>query len=460
MPHGGMASCGAHGLQTMSCKRPAGQSASRRQTQGGFLKYAGGVASFENFFEIFAQVFSRAADVHYDRPLSLPAPGAGSPRLNIPPISIAALTWAGAASGTTAQSWRIGAVLSARPLGVSPTGLLVLQVGALTVEADVAHGQLPSHFQVRVLSLGAQPQLEVLAHTADPTFQRMLRERLPQQNGYTPLLATLTALAQRPALRQLPPDIRTALAVLEQALRTPAEITKGNGLREAIRRSGLFFESRLLGPHGQQPALTTDDWKGALLRLAGLLDKRQAAPPPSGRADIDPPLLQRNLQAQARLPLPPLSADTDVATLLQRLHGDVKAALARIEVAQLDASANPAAAWVVEIPLLGKDGHDVLQIRLEHSVDTVDGGQSWNLGFALDLPALGPIQGELQLREPRLSVRMWAERSETAQKLERQFTPLRQRLAACGVLLDQLSCQVGVPQSHGSSGALLLKATA
>lgn len=381
--------------------------------------------------------------------------------MNIPPISLAALTWAGAASGTTAQSWRIGAVLSARPLGVNPQGLLVLQVGALTVEADVARSQLPAHFQVRVLSLGAQPMLEVLAGTADPTFQRMLRERLPQQSGYTPLLATLSALAQRPALRQLPPEVRTALAVLEQALRTPAEITRGDGLREAIRRSGLFFESRLLGPHGGQPAQATDDWKGALLRLASLLDQRAAAPPPSGRGDIAPPLLQRGLQAQARLPLPVLPGEEDdVAALLDRLRGDVKAALARIEVAQLDASANQASAWVVEIPLLGKDGHDVLQIKLEYGADTVDGGRGWTLGFALDLPPLGPVQGELQLREPRLSVRLWAERNETAQRLERQFTPLRQRLAACGVLLDQLSCQVGVPQNPGGSSALLLKATA
>ncbi|MGB3749369.1 MAG: flagellar hook-length control protein FliK, partial [Rhodanobacter sp.] len=173
-------------------------------------------------------------------------------------------------------------------------------------------------------------------------------------------------------------------------------------------------------------------------------------------------LLQRSLQAQPRLPLPlpalPGGGD-DVGQLLRRLHGDVKAALARIEVAQLDASAHPASAWVVEVPLLGKDGHDVLQIKLEFGTDGAEGGKGWTLGFALDLPPLGPVQGELQLNEPRLSVRLWAERIETAQKLERQFTPLRQRLAACGVLLDQLSCQVGMPNPPGS-GALLLKATA
>ncbi len=380
--------------------------------------------------------------------------------MNIQPISLAALTWAGAASGTTAQSWRIGTVLSARPLGVNPQGLLILQIGALTVEADVPNAQLPAQFQVRVLTLGAQPQLEVLSHPADPTFQRVLRERLPQQNGYAPLLATLGALAQRPALRQLPPELRTALALLEQSLRTPAEITRGEGLREAISRSGMFFESKLLSPQGSTPALAGDDWKAALLRLAALLDRRSSAPPPPSRSDTEPPLLQRGLQAQPRLPLPTMLAEESVDPLLDQLHGDVKAALARVEVAQLDASASQLSAWIIEIPLQGDGGRDVLQVQLEYVNDAAEGGHGWTLGFALDLPALGPVQGELQLREPRLSVRLWAEHADTAQRLERQFIPMRQRLAACGVLLDQLTCQVGLPQAPGRHSAVLLQATA
>jgi hypothetical protein len=383
--------------------------------------------------------------------------------LIIQPISLAALTWAGAASGTTAQSWRIGTVLSARPLGVSPQGLLVLQIGALTVETEAPGNQLPAQFQVRVLSLGAQPQLEILSHASEPTFQRVLRERLPQQNGYAPLLSTLGALAQRPVLRQLPPAVRTALALLEQAVRTPADVTRGEGLREAISRSGLFFESKLAQPHATPSALaalTEDDWKGALLRLSALLDQRAEAPPPPNRGDTAPPLLQRGLQAQARLPLALVPADGEAGPLLDRLHGDVKAALARVEVAQLEASASPLSAWMIEIPLQGEDGRDVLQIQLEFTTDANDGSQGWTLGFALDLPALGPLQGELQLHEPRLSVRLWAERAETAQRLERQFMPLRQRLAACGVLLDQLVCQVGLPQPSGRHSAVLLQATA
>jgi len=147
-----------------------------------------------------------------------------------------------------------------------------------------------------------------------------------------------------------------------------------------------------------------------------------------------------------------------VNPLLDRLHGDVKAALARLEVTQLEAGSM--LAWIIEIPLQGDGGRDVLQLQLEFIHDMVDGNQGWTLGFALDLPALGPLQGELQLRGLRLSVRMWAESAQTVQRLERQFTPLRQRLAACGVLLDQLSCQVGLPQPSGKYSAVLLQATA
>ncbi|MEW9625495.1 flagellar hook-length control protein FliK [Rhodanobacter geophilus] len=377
----------------------------------------------------------------------------------IQPTSLAALTWAGAASGSAAQSWRIGSVLSARPLGVNPQGLQVLQIGGLTVEADVAGGQLPAQFQVRVLSLGAQPLLEMLSPQADPILQRALLERLPLQNGYAPLLATLAAVAQRPMLRQLPPDLRAALALLEQALRSPAEITRGEGLRVAIERSGLFLESLLAQPHGNPAPLPQDDWKGALLRLAALLERRTATPAPRNDGDTAPPLLQRGLQAQPRALLPLLAGD-DVAPLLDRLHGDVRAALARIEVAQLESGTGPLPAWMIEIPLQGEDGRDVLQLQLEYVIDAGDGGRGWNLGFALDLPALGAVQGELQLREPRLSVRLWAARADTVQRLERQFTALRQRLAACGLLLDQLSCQLGLPQPTGRYSAVLLQATA
>jgi hypothetical protein len=382
-------------------------------------------------------------------------------RLIIQPTSLAALAWAGAASGSAAESWRIGTVLAARPLGINPDGLLVLQIGALTVEAEPPRGQLPSQFQVRVLTLGAEPLLEVMGASApEPAMQLALRERLPQQNGYGPLLATLDALAQRPALRQLPAYLRPALALLEHGVRTPAEITRGEGLEEAINRSGLFLESQLAQSQVDMAVLSQEDWKGALLRLASLLDDYlPARRAPSGGSETPPPLQQRGPQAQPRVQLPPelLSDDIDIDTLLSRLHGEVHAALARVEVAQLEATTVPA--WMIEIPLQGEAGRDILQLQLQQQPGA-EGGSGWTLGFALDLPALGPVQGELQLRDLRLSVRLWAERADTARRLEQQFTALRHQLSASGLILDQLSCQQGLPQSASPHSAILLKTMA
>lgn len=387
----------------------------------------------------------------------------------IQPTSLAALTWAGAAAGSTADSWRIGTVLSARPLGVSPQGMMILQIGALAVETQSPSTQLPPQFQVRVLSMGAEPLLEVMIPSGPETFvQQAMRERLPQQNGYAPLLATLDTLAQRPQVRQLPSSIRTALALLENAMRTPEEISDGPGLREAVARSGLFLEAQLADPMAMGEALGEEDWKGALLRLATALQTGGYAAKPSANGpgnapDTAPPLQHRGLQAQPRAAMPeegdPLLGDDaqDLRPLLERLNTDVHAALARLEVAQLETAAT--SVWMVEIPVQGKDGRDVVQLQLEQGATSSD-PSTWTLGFALELPSLGPVQGEVQLRGQRLSVRLWAHMGSTVEKLDRRFDMLRDRLAASGLILDQLSCQHGMPQTGQSRSAVLLKTMA
>ncbi|WP_329742691.1 flagellar hook-length control protein FliK [Dyella sp. A6] len=403
--------------------------------------------------------------------------------MNIQPTSIAALTWAGAASGAGAgaDAWRIGSVFSARPMNMSPQGMLVLQIGALTVEAEPPGTQLPPQFQVRVLSLGPQPLLEVIGDVTTSTEQvvgRALRERLPQQNGYAPLLATLTTLARRPMLRQLPPQLRTVLAQLEQSTRTPAEVTQGEGLQQAVRRSGVFMEASLVAPPGSGIVPAEDDWKVALLRLAAVLQDqpRSTAPvyPPAYQTasvyqdvpDTPPPLQNRGLQAQARVQmadevLTAAAPEEDVARLLPQLRDATHAALSRLEVTQLEASTLPA--WMIEIPIQGDRGYDILQLRIDPGaggLDEVPGSGAWTLGFAIDLPALGPVHGELQLRGLRLSVRLWARHADAVERLERQFARLRERLAGSGLVLDQLSCQHGLPQTAGPLSAMFLKATA
>jgi hypothetical protein len=373
----------------------------------------------------------------------------------IQPTSVAALTWLGAAAGASSEGWRLGSVLSARPLGISEQGLMVLQVGALTVEAEAPGTKLPPQFQVRVLSLGAQPQLEILGAGSqlDGNVNQALRERLPQQNGYAPLLATMGALSQWSIVRQLPPYLRSALALLEHSMSTPQEVSTGEGLRQAVNRSGIFLEAQLVQAPASDATTAHDDMKGALLRLVAIL-KGQPLVGESSDAEVDPPLLYRGVLPQGRFPLPPELANSSEATdFLPRLYTDVQAALARLEVAQLQAGV---ANWLVEIPIQDADGADVLQLLLKQQHE---GEQTWTLGFSLDLPSLGPIVGELQLRGLRLSLRLWAQHRDTVDRLEEQFEDIRSRLDATGLFLDQLSCQFGLPQAGNSVSAVFLKAT-
>lgn len=373
----------------------------------------------------------------------------------IQPTSVAALTWLGAAAGASSEGWRIGNVLSARPLGVNEQGLLVLQIGTVTVETEAPGTKLPPQFQVRVLSVGAQPQLEILSTEShlDGTVHQALRERLPQQNGYAPLLATVGALSQWSIAKQLPPYLRSALALLEHSMSTPRELATPEGLRQAVNRSGLFLEAQLAQAPASDATTAHDDMKGALLRLVTIL---QGQPTLGETSDdeVDPPLLYRGVVPQGRLPLPQeLSNTTDATELLPRLYTDVQASLARLEVAQLQANPNH---WIVEIPVQDTEGADVLQLSLKHEPEAE---QNWTMGFSIDLPSLGPIVGELQLRGLRLSIRLWAQHRETVDRLEEQFADLRQRLDATGLFLDQLSCQFGLPQAGNGMSAVFLKAT-
>jgi hypothetical protein len=373
----------------------------------------------------------------------------------IQPTSVAALTWLGAAAGASSEGWRIGNVLSARPLGINEQGLLVLQVGGMAVAAEAPGARLPPQFQVRVLSVGALPQLEILGLDTHPDsgVQQALRERLPQQNGYAPLLATVGALSQWSVARQLPPYLRSALALLEHSMSTPRELATPEGLRQAVMRSGLFLEAQLAQAPPSDATVAHDDMKAALLRLASIL-KGQPMLGDSSDAEVDPPLLYRAMVPQARSPLPQEQpGGSDATDLLPRLYTEVQAALARLEVAQLQA--NPQH-WIVEIPVQDAEGADVLQLSLKHEAEAES---NWTMGFSLDLPALGPLVGELQLRGLRLAVRLWAQRRQTVDLLESQFEALRQRLDATGLFLDQLSCLFGLPQSGNGMSAVFLKAT-
>lgn len=387
--------------------------------------------------------------------------------LIIQPTSLAAQLWAGAAAGTTAattQSWAVGTLLSARLLAQIDVSKVLLDIGGIAVEADSPGTSLPQQFQVRVMTQGPQPQMEVVVGNVDERVAMQgLRERLPQQNGYSQLLSVLSALARRPVARVLPEPLRTALATLEASISKPQDLGTPDGLKQAIEKSGAFLEAHLAQPEHDAPA--ADDFKAALLNLrralADIPQTRQAMIQAPSRpfTDTPPPLAQRALVAQPRAQ--ELLADEETADgLVAHLRTDVRAALSRVEIGQLE-SQPQAGLWMIEIPLTGVRGYDVLQLRIEEGKPSQGEPEGmWTVGFAIDPPTLGAVQGEVQLRSSRVSVRLWAQYPETVVRLEDEFTTLRRVLEKSGLQLDHFACMHGLPVPTSAYSAVLLEARA
>ena len=377
-----------------------------------------------------------------------------------------------------ADAWRIGSVLSARLLG-SDSGRLRLLIDGTPVEAEMPPGGAPStNFQVRVAALTPTPVFEILQPPGPAMLAAALRALLPQQLTQTALLAALGAIAPRlsepraaAAAAALPADVRTALTALLAAVPTTRALESGPALQQALRGTGPLLEAVLLQAiqtdASAATALLQSDWKAGLLRLLGALSHHaRPQPPMPGAAQVPPPLARQPLIPQPRLAatlMATANGEVDPAAL-GRLHTHVQGALARIEIAALEA--HPEAAlptWLIELPLRHGDGYDLVQLRVGRdgaAATGPDDAGAWRMGFALDLPALGAIEGEVQLSGLRIAVTLWAERAATQRRLDAVLPALATRLGAEGLRPERLFCHTGLRERPRVGSAGLLNTTA
>lgn len=190
---------------------------------------------------------------------------------------------------------------------------------------------------------------------------------------------------------------------------------------------------------------------------------RFADPPPAATTAADPappPLLRLPLQPQPRLPMTLAANAPDLAAGMLK-HAE--AALSRIEIMQLEAhpSASPQAC-MLEVPVRNGDGFDVLQVRIEQEAEAAEvaAEPNWTLGFTLEPPGLGAVQGQIRLRGSQVHVDLWAQHDAGAAALEEQTSVLSRLLEGSGLQLVQLRVRQGTPIRHTGLGRTLLEARA
>ncbi len=178
-----------------------------------------------------------------------------------------------------AALWRDGAILRAVVRGRTPEGLTRLEIGRHTIDARGGRGLSPGQrIDVQVAVERDRVLLKQLGNTPAAPVRDAVRQALPRQAGQPPLLANLGYLARpNPAVSRPAPLVDVARSLLA-TLPTRESVTRPDGLRAALRDSGVFLEQRLArqATTGQAPRLD-GDWKAALLRAAAGLDRLASA---------------------------------------------------------------------------------------------------------------------------------------------------------------------------------------
>jgi hypothetical protein len=224
----------------------------------------------------------------------------------------------------------------------------------------------------------------------------------------------------------------------------------------ATAPAGIAGAGQGLDPSGLGAAASAN----AAGLAAGAIADRVMRPPPPRRG--------QPTRGQAAL-APETAADADAVTALgrralERTDGALKRILLE-QFAVLDRSVDEAAAvgarpagWTAELPLATGSGTGVVQMTVER--DTTGGGKgrpeasvAWRVRFSLDVEPIGPVHARIGLSGERMSIGLWVERPEMAERLAAEIGTLGGALEAAAIPVEGLHVQVGQPAATKPSGS-------
>ena len=400
------------------------------------------------------------------------------------------------------STWRVGQVLAATVVANPQPGVADLRIGSLLVKAQTGGLTLTpgQNLRLEVASLKEMPVLKLLGLMQQNPVQQVLRDVLPRQQPL-PLLFTALARLALPATAQhspnLSPDIVRLARDLFARLPDTGRVSTADGLRQAIRDSGLFLESKLAQaaaqPSGAKPQEFAQDFKAGLLRLVQVIRDNVAnsaptvtrtnpllatgaaaaptAPLPAALAAtlasatsaasatrsplgavFDPGApLQRGLPPLPPAPLAQLLKGQELAFTLNELQRFAEGALARVQLHQLSSLPQERALlpeWLIELPLRRENETDVWNLRIGRDAERerenpADTTPAWSVMLAFDLPGIGPMQSRVTLRGDRVTAQFFSKTQGVLPLVVEHLPLLQARLQQAGLCVDELTCHHG-----------------
>ncbi len=328
---------------------------------------------------------------------------------------------------------------------IPPTGIPDLKAALIvlrqTLAAAVQATGTPQAVAPAVSTIAAS---ETKPAAASPALVPAQPEQAPSEQILEVVgqeIATPQVRVQLPALVSDTTGNPTKLVLAEALLSAgPKSVTSGaalNLLQEALQEL----------PRESQPQATTVTLPGGQSEEAIV---RTSTPPPPFRGA---------LPSAQPVAAPSIAPNAPLATTVRHLLDDTDAAIARqtlLQVASLpdrpDASGSRAdptmPRWNFEIPFATPLGTAMAQFEISR-----DGGGNeieatkrvWRARFSLDIEPAGPVHALISLVGDRTSVRMWAERPQTASLLRAGASDLSQALSQAELAPGDIVIREGTP---------------
>ncbi|MBR0778420.1 flagellar hook-length control protein FliK [Bradyrhizobium diazoefficiens] len=335
-----------------------------------------------------------------------------------------------------------------------------VQKSGLFLEASLAAGTIPS--------AGTMPDLKAALLVLRQTLATL--ETAPQAPAPAAAPPSSPTATPQPAVAA---PVRTAGAALQVAP-PPAEPDIAQPLQ--IPRSANTAVVVLADIEGRAPQAAMPKTMSAGLAASLLQEVSQNLPRMTGNspgaskampdshlfeaaARTAPPPFRGALPAPQSIASPSLAPDMPLSATVHRLRDDTDAAIARQTLLQIASLPDRVDAgghridptmpqWNFEIPFATPQGTAMAQFEISR-----DGGddpadpakRAWRARFSLNVEPAGPVHALVTLSGGKTSVRMWAERPATAERLRDGIGELNQALARAELKPGDILVRDGTP---------------
>src|SRR6185437_5415734 len=322
------------------------------------------------------------------------------------------------------------------------------------LEASLASGAVPGTGSTPDLKAALIVLRQTLVALEDPVAATPAAADA-SANAEKPVIASPTLAPSQPDEsdgHQLLPQLRLPLPDMPAG--DPAKLLVAQALLGAGPRSvssgaalNLLQEAMQAMPHAAaNPAdiITSPDgrsWQG------------------TASTNTPPPPFRGALPSAQAVASPSIEPNAPLSATVHHLIDDTDAALARqtlLQVASLperpDANGNrvdpSVPRWNFEIPFVTPQGTAMAQFEISRDgggVEVEAAKRTWQARFSINVEPAGPVHALISLSGDRTSVRMWAERPQTAAQLRAGASELSQALSQAELSPGDIVIREGAP---------------